>query len=236
MKLIRLTIFAFYLVALPFCLNAQNSDFNPIPLSIRVAESVTMEPVIKAVARVYQGDSIVGQYLTDSLGLLKLDMYPYRLWRIELISKDHYKEELEIDTRDLANIKLATNVELMRKGWFEFKGVLLDQNLEYFLPDVDMKLVDRSTKRTFYTTSNERGVYYFTLIPGHDYELWAVDDSFARAKANLLDCSDQIKGEDGVGVFCTSGFHLQDYKFDTDSGKRTLVGTMRLQKLEGKKE
>ncbi|MEZ4687036.1 MAG: hypothetical protein R3B47_13495 [Bacteroidia bacterium] len=61
----------------------------------------------------------------------------------------------------MANIKLATTIELMRKGWFEFKGVLLDQNLEYFLPDVDMKLIDRKTKRAFYTTSNERGVYYF---------------------------------------------------------------------------
>lgn len=236
MKLIHLLVFACFLYLLPTSLSAQGGLGNPFPLSIKVSEEVSRKPVVRAVARVYEGDSIAGQFLTDSSGIFTINMHPYRLWRIEILSKDHYQEEVEIDTRDMTNIKLVTNVAVLSKGYYEFKGVLLDQNLEYFLPDVDMKLFDRTTRRSYFETSNERGVYYFPLIPGHDYELWAVDDSFARAKANLLDCSDQIKGEDGVGVFCTSGFHLQDYKFNSESGKRTLVGTMRLQKLEAKKE
>jgi outer membrane protein OmpA-like peptidoglycan-associated protein len=231
----------FCLLALPLflitlSLHAQTGELNPIPLSIRVTEEVSLKPIAKAVARIYEEDSIVGQYLTDTLGLFRMNMYPYRKWRIEVIGKNHYKQEAEVDTRDLANIKLVTNISMMPKGWYQFKGVLLDQNLEYFLPNVNMKLIDMTKKRSFYNTSNERGVYYFPLIPGHDYELWAEDDSFFRAKATMLDCSDQVKDEGGVGVFCTSGFHLQDYKFDVELGQKTLVGTMRLQKLELNKD
>lgn len=214
------------------CLFSQQENLNAIPLTVRVFEEVSMAPVIKAVARVYEEDSIVGQYVTDSMGLFRMNMYPYRFWKIELVSKDHYSQTVELDTRDLADIKLVTKIALMPKSFYQFKGVLLDQDLEYFLPGVNMKLYDRTSKRSYYNTSNERGVFFYPLIPGHDYDLWADDDSFFRARATMLDCSDQIKGEDGIGVFCTSGFTLQDYKFDSNSGQKTLVGTMRLQKLE----
>ena len=221
----------FALLSITFSFS-QQTELNAIPHTIRVLEEVSLKSVSRAVARVYEGDSIVGQYLTDSMGLFRLNIYPYRLWRIEVLSKGHYGNEIILDTRDLANIKLITRVTLLPKGYFQFKGVLLDENLEYFLPGVSMKLVDRTTKRSYYNLSNERGVYYFPLIPGHDYDLWADDEQYFRSRATMLDCSDQIKGEDGIGVFCTSGFNLQDYKFNSKTEMRTLVGTMRLQKLE----
>ncbi|MFK7971947.1 MAG: OmpA family protein [Bacteroidia bacterium] len=211
---------------------SQEQSLNAIPHSIRVFEEVSLKPIVRAVARVYEGDSIVGQFLTDSMGIFRMQMLPYRLWRIEMVSKDHYSKEVEFDTRNLADIKLVTTIALVPKSYYQFKGVLLDEDLEYFLPGVDVKLQDRTSRRTYYNTSNERGVFFFPLIPGHDYDLWADDDSFFRAKATMLDCSDQIKGEDGIGVFCTSGFTLQDYKLDSKTGQKTLVGTMRLQKLE----
>lgn len=230
------TLFFLGLSLAPHFLQAQDSNLNPIPHSMRVYEEVSMKPISKAVVRVYEGDSIVGQHLTDTLGLVRFSIYPHRLWKLQIVSKDHYTMEDVLDTRDLADIKLVTRVGMLPKGVYQFKGVLLDEAMEYFLPNVNVKLIDETTRRTFYNASNERGVFFFPLVPKHNYTLQVDDDIYFKSKAIISDCSDKFTDDNSVGVFCTSGFNLQDYKFNTDTKQRTLVGTMRLQKLELGKE
>ena len=150
-----------------------------------VTQEQDSTPIVGAMVKLFEGDSLIAMMETDESGLFNFQLPMKKEFRIEVMKDEHFASLPLSLASHRGNIDLDTVQISLHKHDLFAGGRILNNETQQLMPDVQVILHNLSDNKLDTLITTVSGLYRFVLVPNKQYSIYAAKRGYLVGGADI---------------------------------------------------